>query len=633
MNEYRDVLIRGVHHLLAQQHPGGYWYAPMYSAASFEADDLLLREFLGIRKDAVTEMTARWLRHEQDADGSWADYHGGPGNLSVTVEAYLALRIAGDEQSAPHMTMAAAYCRKMGGIQACRTGTRLWLALLGQVTWESVPAILPEQLFTPSRSSLSMYSLAAWTRIALVPLSIVSAKRPVHPLPFTTHELDGDTRQPAGMVQRAFAASDRLMQRYQRRPLPWLRRRALRSSLDWLLRHQEADGSWFGVHIMTVFGILALRALGYAEAHPAMKAALARLEEFGVEEQLPAGPARRVALCPGHVWDTALAVIALADAGLPADHAAMARAADWLLSQEATTRGDWAISQPALAPGGWSFAADARGYPDFDDTAGVLRALQLAGRTTDSHQARRRGVAWLLGMQSRAGGWATYETGRVRFLSRLIASLPVNDFGPVLDPPCGGDLTGHVLETLGHEKLADSEQIKRAVQWLASIQEPDGSWYGRWGTNYVYGTSAAVVGLVRAGTDPREDLVRRAIGWLTQHQNPDGGWGEDCGSYAEPELRGHGPSTASQTAWGLLAFHAAEVEVGDPRVTRALDWLADQQAADGSWKEDEYTGVGHPGELFFRYPMYPQAFPLMAIGRYLRASSSSKKASREAVQS
>ncbi len=265
---------------------------------------------------------------------------------------------------------------------------------------------------------------------------------------------------------------------------------------------------------MTVFGILALHALGQGEAHPAMKAALARLEEFGVEEQLPAGPARRVALCPGHVWDTALAVIALADAGLPADHAAMARAANWLLSQEATTRGDWAISRPALAPGGWSFAADARGYPDFDDTAAVLRALQLAGRTTDSREARRRGAAWLLGLQSRAGGWATYETGRVRFLSRLIASLPVNDFGPVLDPPWGGDLTGHVLETLGHAQLADSDQVRRAAAWLASIQEPDGSWYGRWGANYVYGTSAAVVGLVRAGTDPRADLVRRAIGWL-----------------------------------------------------------------------------------------------------------------------
>ena len=633
MTEYREVLARGVDRLLAQQQPGGYWYAPMYSAASFEADDLLLREFLGIRTDAVTERTARWLRHQQNADGSWPDYHGGPGNLSVTVEAYLALRIAGDEPSAPHMTLAAAYCRTLGGISAARTGTRLWLALLGQIGWESVPAILPEQIFTPYRSALSMYSLAAWTRIALVPLSIVSAHRPVHPLPFTVRELDGDTRQPASLAQRAFAAADGLMRRYQRRPLPWLRRRALRSALDWLLHHQEADGSWFGVHIMTAFGILALHALGHGEAHPAMKAALARLDEFGVEEQLPAGPARRVALCPGHVWDTALAVIALADGGLPADHAAMERAASWLLSQEATSRGDWALSRPALAPGGWSFAADARGYPDFDDTAAVLRALQLAGRPADSDEARRRGAAWLLGLQSRAGGWATYETGRVRFLTRLIASLPVNDFGPVLDPPWGGDLTGHVLETLGHAQLADSDQVRRAAGWLASIQEPDGSWYGRWGVNYVYGTAAAVVGLVRAGTDPRAELVRRAIGWLAEHQNPDGGWGEDCGAYARPELRGRGPSTASQTAWSLLAFHAAEVEAADPRVTRALDWLAGRQAADGSWQEDEYTGVGHPGELFFRYPLYPQAFPLMAIGRYLTAGSSSEKASREAVQS
>ena len=626
MNEYRDVLTRGVRHLIEQQHPDGHWYAPMYSSAAIEADDLLLREILGIRTDAITEMTARWLRHEQGTDGSWPDYYGGPGNVSATIEAYLALRIAGDPPSAPHMTRAAGYCQRVGGIQKCRTGTKIWLALLGQAPWESVPVMAPEQLFTPSRFSLSVYGFAVWSRVALVPLTIVSSMRTVHPVPFAVPELNGDPGAIAAgppLATRAFAVADKVMQRYHRHPLPPLRRRALKLAEQWVLQHQEANGSWLSVHAQTVFGILALHSLGYTAAHPAMKAALAGFDEFGVVEQLPDGPARRIAVCPSHVWDTALAVMALADAGLPADHLALTRAAGWLLAQEAHVPGDWAIERPALAPGGWPFAAGGQGYPDFDDTAAVIRALQLveAGdRTADTERARHRGLAWLCGLQSRAGGWATYETGKVTRLSRLIAGLPFNDFGPVLDPPWGGDVTGHVLETLGHEGLAGSGHADRAIQWLVGAQEPDGSWYGRWGTNYVYGTGAAVTGLVTAGVDPSSKLVTRAIEWFSRHQNPDGGWGEDCRSYVDPAFKGQGTSTASQTAWGLLALQASGADASDSRVVRALDWLASRQAPDGSWAEDEWTGVAHPGELFFRYPMYPVAFPLMAIGRYVNAT-------------
>lgn len=626
MNEYRDVLTRGVDHLLGQQLPAGNWYMPMYSIAGIEADDLLLREILGIRTDEITEMTARWLRHEQSADGSWTDYTGGPGNLSFSIEVYLALRIAGDPPSAPHMMKAAEYCRKLGGIQKCRVGTRLWLALLGQLPWESVPVMAPEQLFTPARSSLSIYSFAVWSRVALVPLTIVSSMRLVHPVQFTVPELNGDPSAVAdhrSLGIRAFEVSNKVMQWYQRHPFRPLRRRALKRAEQWVLSHQESNGSWLAVHAQTTFGILALHSLGYTAADPAMKAALARFDEFGVVEQLPDGLARRVAVCPGHVWDSALAVIALADAGVSGDHPALTRAAGWLLAQEAHTPGDWAVERPGLAPSGWPFTAGAQGYPDFDDTAGVLRALQLVepgDRAADTEQARRRGLAWLLGLQSRAGGWATYETGKVSRLSRLVASLPFNDFGPVLDPPWGGDVTGHVLETLGYEGLGGSVQAGQAIQWLASNQEPDGSWYGRWGINYVYGTSAAVVGLVSAGVDPSSKLVTRAIEWFSRHQNPDGGWGEDCGSYLDPTLSGQGTSTASQTAWGLLALHASGASASDSRVVRALDWLASHQAPDGSWAEDEYTGVAHPGELFFRYPIYPVAFPIMAIGRYANAT-------------
>jgi squalene-hopene/tetraprenyl-beta-curcumene cyclase len=651
MSTYEAMLSCASDQLLARQRTDGSWFDPMRSNAGVEAEDLLIREFLGIRTDATTAITARWLRHTQDSAGFWADYPGGPGNLSITIEAYVALRLAGDTPDEPHMTRAAEYCRAMGGIARSRTGTRLWLALLGQVPWQSVPVMLPEQLFTPARSPLSIYGFAAWTRAALVPLTVISAHQPVRRLSFMTDELHADGTKGAGPIAaspvvRAIMASDKLMQRYQRHPFRPLRRNALRVAEQQLIHRQEYDGSWFGIHIITAFGAIALHALGYDTRHPVMKAAISRLDDFGVVDEIAGEPVRRVTLCPGHVWDTALAMIALADAGLPDDHPALAAAADWLLGQESHVRGDWALRRPGLAASGWPFTADACSSPDCDDTAGVIRALQRVrpadGRLRDRvEQARQRGIGWLLGLQSKEGGWATYDIGRVSRLSKMVARLPFNDFGPVLDPPWGGDLTGHVLEMLGHEGLGSTESASRARQWLAGTQENDGSWFGRWGTNHVYGTGAAIPGLIAAGTDPGSLTVTRAIQWLTDHQNPDGGWGESCQSYSDPKQRGRGVSTPSQTSWALLAFHAVGVEASDPRVTSALNWLAGGQTPDGGWDEEEFTGTGHPGELFFGYPMYSLTFPLMAIGRYVNkvpptfceARSSSKNASRETAHS
>jgi squalene-hopene/tetraprenyl-beta-curcumene cyclase len=633
MTDYATVLSRGMDHLLAQQHADGRWYGPMYSNCAMEADDLLLREFLGIRTPEITEATARWLRYQQGSDGAWVHSPGGPGNLSTTIEAYLALRIAGDEPNEPHMVRAAEYCRRSGGIRSSRTGTRFWLALFGQWPWSEVPVMLPEQLFVPARSPFSIYAFAGWSRIALVPLAIVCAHRPVCPLSFKVDELLGGSADIASSRRApgaaAFALVDKWLHRYERHPLRRLRGRALRASEQWLLKHQEADGTWLGVHPVSLFGVLALHAAGFAADDPVMKAALAGLDGFAVEASTPAGPARRIAACPGPVWDTALAVLALTDGGLPGDHEALQRAAGWLLEKEVRVPGDWAIRRPALTAGAWSFAPELNNYPDCDDSAAVILALQRVKFAPGSsaraqvEEASQRGVAWLLGMQSRAGGWATYDPGDVSRVTRAIANQPFNDYGPVIDPAWGGDLTGHVVETLGRQGLGADPRVIRGVRWLLDIQEKDGSWYGRWGTNYVYGTGAVVPALVAAGVVADSPAVVRAIQWLTEHQDPDGGWGEDCRSYDDSKWRGRGESTPSQTAWALLAFHAAGVAADDPRVRRGLDWLAEHQAADGGWEETVFTGVGHPGELFFGYPMYAEVFPLMAIGRYLAPPSGS----------
>ncbi|MGV9316822.1 squalene--hopene cyclase [Streptomyces sp. NPDC003691] len=641
MADYSAIISRGIDALLARQQSDGWWYGPMFSNVAMDADDLLLREFLGIRTPEVTEATARWLRDRQSADGSWPHSPGGPGNLSTTIEAYVALRVAGDDSRAPHMERAAHFVREAGGPAASRTGTRFWLALFGLGSWTDVPVMMPEQIFLPKRSPFSMYAFAGWSRIALPPLAIVCAHRPVRNPGFSAAELipygaePRRHRHPRRSVAGLFERTDSVvLQRYQRRPFGPLRRAALRAAEQWLLHHQERDGSWLAVHPVSLFGVLALHTAGYGREHPVMRAALGGLDGFAVPVDTAEGPARRIVACPGKVWDTALSVLALLDAGVPADRPAVRTAVDRLLDSEVRTRGDWAVPRPALEPGAWSFAPELTHYPDTDDTAAVLLALHRSARETGpaaaggaeppgAEPAGRvtaalgRGTGWLLGMQSDAGGWATYDPGNVPALSRAVSRLPFCDYGPVIDPPWGGDLTGHVLETMGELGLSGDPRVRRGVDWLLAEQAPSGAWYGRWGVHYLYGTGAAVPALVACGVAPGSEPVRRAVRWLTEHQNPDGGWGEDCRAYDAPEHHGRGDSTPSQTAWALLALHAARIPAGDERVRRGLDWLTEHQLDDGDWAEDVHTGVGHPGELFFGYPLYRLVFPLMAMGRYV----------------
>jgi squalene-hopene/tetraprenyl-beta-curcumene cyclase len=609
--DLREAVERGVERLRALQDPRGWWKGPLDTNVTMDAEDLLMREFLGIRTSRETEAAARWIRSQQRADGTWANFHGGPGDLSTTAEAYAALRLAGDEPDADHMGAAAAFVREGGGLEATRVFTRLWFALFGLWSWDDLPALPPEVILLPSRFPLNVYDFACWARQTIVPLTIVAAHRPSRPLPFGLDELRTGTRPAAvGPGLRSWPERltllDRVLHRYERRPLGALRRLALDRAEQWVVARQEADGSWGGIQPPWVYSLIALSVRGYAVDHPVMRAGLAGLDGFVIEED----GVRRLEACQSPVWDTALAAIALADAGVPADDDALVRAAEWLVAEEVRVGGDWCVRRPRLKPGGWAFEFANDGYPDVDDTAEVVMALRRLGR---GDEAAERGVAWMTGMQSADGGWAAFDADNTRALAR---ELPFCDFGEVIDPP-SADVTAHVVEALALEGRAGEEPARRGLRWLLDAQEADGSWFGRWGVNHVYGTGAAVPALAAAGVPLDDPVIRRAVAWLEHVQNPDGGWGEDPRSYRDPAWVGRGESTASQTAWALLALHAAGER--SAATERGLAWLAATQREDGAWDEPQYTGTGFPGDFYINYGLYRQVFPLMALGRFLES--------------
>ncbi len=602
------ALQRAVDRLRGLQHPDGWWKGELQTNVTMDAEDLLMREFLGIRTAEETAGAARWIRSQQRADGTWATFAGGPPDLSTTVEAWVALRLAGDAPADPHMTRAAAYVRAHGGVRAGRVFTRIWLALFGLHPWDQLPALPPEMVLLPRWAPLNVYDFACWARQTIVPLTVVASTRPVRPLPFGIPELEVPG-PPAVSGSRFWRLFDRVLHAYDRHPLPPLRRLAVRRALRWVLDRQEADGSWGGIQPPWVYSLLALEVTGSAGS-PAMAAGIAGLEGFLVREPTADGIVRRLEACQSPVWDTGLALIALRDAGVPADDPAVRRGADWLLGEEIGVTGDWAVRRPKLAPGGWAFEFANDGYPDIDDTAEVAMALRRSA-APGRDAAIARGLAWVLGMQSSDGGWAAFDADNT---SSLPARLPFCDFGAVTDPP-SADVTAHVVEALAAEGRAAEPACRRGVRWLLDAQEPDGSWFGRWGANHVYGTGAAVPALVAAGVPRSGSAVRRAVAWLEGTQQADGGWGEDLRSYRDPAWVGRGEPTASQTAWALLALLAAGER--SATVTRGVAWLVRHQRADGGWDEPQFTGTGFPGDFYINYHLYRLVFPVSALGRYL----------------
>ncbi|GLZ54290.1 squalene--hopene cyclase [Actinomycetospora sp. NBRC 106378] len=615
----REALDAAVAHLRGRQDPAGWWKGDLDTNVTMDAEDLLLRHVLGLSDPARTAGAARWIRSQQRADGTWATFHGGPGDLSTTVEAWVALRLAGDPADAPAMRRAAAFVRGQGGVERTRVFTRIWLALVGLWSWDDLPAMPPELIGLPTWFPLNVSDWACWARQTVVPLTVVATLRPATPVAFGIDEL----RVPQPPARRApllswsgfFERLDVALHAYgraaRRGPLAAVRRGAMRRAAEWILARQEADGGWGGIQPPWVYSVMALVLLGYPRDHPAVAAALAGLDGFTLVTDSDEGPVIRLEACQSPVWDTCLAVNALLDAGVAPDDPAVVAGATWLLDEQVTADGDWQVRRPTLPSGGWAFEFANDVYPDTDDTAEVVLALR---RTAHPDPARlraavERGVEWMAGMASADGGWGAFDADNVK---TLVTKLPFCDFGEVIDPP-SADVTAHVVEALA----AEGRDCTAGVRWLLDHQEADGSWFGRWGANHLYGTGGVVPALVAAGVDPSSGPVRRAVRWLHEHQNDDGGWGEDLRSYRDPAWIGRGASTPSQTAWALLALLAA----GDrgPVAERGVAWLVDHQRPDGGWDEDQFTGTGFPGDFYIAYHLYRVVFPVSALGRWVHA--------------
>jgi len=571
----------GAERLLSLQHPDGWWKAELESNATMIAEHLFLLHFLGLRDAETDRLLANELLARRRADGTWSIWFEGPADLSVTVEAYTALKLAGvDAGEATRQ-----YIRRSGGVARARIFTRAFLALIGQWPWRRLAHVPVELILLPANGPLSVYDFACWARQTMVSLSVVEALQPVRPSAIDLSEIGGR--------KTAAFGTPRLSQR---------RRRAISVAEHWVRARQEADGSWGGIQPPWVWSLIMLAALGHGFEDKTFARGLAGWERFLIRD----GDRLRPEACQSPIWDTALSVLALRAAGVPADDPRLQAAGSWLLGEEVTVRGDWAIRRPQLAPGGWSFEFDNDLYPDIDDTAVValaLRELELGD------EAVRRGLDWMVGMQSRSGGWGAFDADNEAL---WLYKLPICDFGKVTDEP-SADVTAHALETLGHESGYDSATAS-GLDWLLAEQEPDGSWFGRWGVNHLYGTGAAVPALEACGVSPEHPAIRRALAWLDSVQQPSGAFGEDILSYSDPARRGRGAPTPSQTAWALLAYVSGGAEKG-LSARRAAKYLCQTQGPNGDWDEQHYTGTGFPLDFMIGYHLYRLTFPLLALGR------------------
>jgi squalene-hopene/tetraprenyl-beta-curcumene cyclase len=596
-------------YLLSLQRPEGWWVGELESNVTMTAQWMLLLEFLGLRDEETTRRLSNELLARQRRDGLWSIYWEGEPDLPATLESYAALRLAGLSADDPRLGAARRFCEERGGIGAARVFTRMWLALLGLWDWDEIPEIPPELVLLPPWSPLSVYTFACWARQTMVALAVVRHYKPVHRIPTerACHELDlGPQPRPRSLLQ----VGDRLLARYHAQPFRPGREKALAYAERWIIDRQELDGSWGGIQPPWVWSIVALVCRGHGLDSPYVDRALAGWKRFLVAD----GDRLRPEACQSPVWDTGLALLGLRAAGVSAEEPALRRAADWLVAEEIRARGDWAVRLPGVEPGGWAFEYDNDLYPDIDDAAIVALALNEMGA---GRAAVQRAGRWMAAMQCSNGGWGAFDKDNE---AHWLYKLPFCDFGAVIDPP-SPDVTAHVLEFLAREPGFE-EPVRRGVAYLLREQEPDGSWFGRWGVNYVYGVGAVLPALRNAGLAPEHSAMRRAVAWLERVQNEDGGFGEDCRSYDPEEggraWRGRGVSTPSQTAWALLGFEAAGA-AGSAAAARAVAWLAANQRADGGWDEDYFTGTGFPRDFLINYHLYRVVWPVWALGRVRHA--------------
>jgi squalene-hopene/tetraprenyl-beta-curcumene cyclase len=645
----------GIKWLLVRQDPDGFWVGMLESNSCIEAQWILAMHFLGIRDDRKLDGMVASILNEQRPDGSWEVYHNAPGgDINSTVECYAALRAAGFSPEDEPVSRARAWILGRGGLSQTRVFTRYWLALIGEWPWQATPTLPPELICTPLWFPFNIYHFASWARATIIPLSVLSARRPIKPLP---PESRLDELFPEGRAafdyrltpkkrffswEGFFLMADRLLSRYVEFPIRPGRELAIRLCIEWIIKHQDADGAWGGIQPPWIYSLMALYTEGYGVDHPVVSKGVKALDAHWSYER-DGGLYIQASESP--IWDTVLTLQAFLDSGrLPENSPAMIRALNWLTQKQVTAPGDWQVKVSSASPGGWSFERANDSYPDVDDTAVAVlvlaRARNAFGDPAPIDHAIKRAVRWILALQSSNGGWASFDRDNT---NSLLTKLPFCDFGEVLDPPTV-DVTAHVVEALAHLGWTVRDTpVARALAFIKTAQEDDGSWFGRWGVNHIYGTAAVLPALAAIGENMTADYVLQACDWIAAHQNPDGGWGETPASYVDTSLRGIGDSTASQTAWALMALLATPTPRYHSVIQSGVDYLLHTQL-DGTWHEPQYTGTGFPGYgvgsrlqgdvhertvsirqglevsrgFMINYNLYRHYFPLMALSRALK---------------
>ncbi len=657
--------------LLERQQPDGHWVAELEGDTILESEYILLLAFLGQGTSERAREAAKYLLQHQAPDGSWGNFPGGPIDVSAAVKAYLALRIVGYAAEEPALVRGRQAILAAGGAEKINSFTRFYLAMLGLIPYSLCPAVPPELILVPDWAPFNIYEMSAWSRTIVVPLSLLWACQPVSKLPADIgidelyaspekqlpQQIRGvNTQGSSGWLNWAsfFRQVDTSWKFIERMNVKPLRKRALKLCERWILERLEESDGLGAIFPPIVWTIIGLRCLGYSDDSPVIRSQVAELEKLVIREN----EVVRLQPCLSPVWDTAITLIALRDAGVPRTDAAIQRGLDWLLSKEVRKPGDWSRSHPGLEPGGWYFEYRNEFYPDFDDTAMVLIAFgrclpeglgdtwqvdwqkaaatgraadataMLNGRAENAQSAvqgledayrllgpARRGANWLSAMQSRDGGWGAFDADNIR---EAFTKVPFADHNAMIDPS-SADISARILEAAASIGLDAREpwQLK-ALDYVWNDQQHDGAWFGRWGVNYIYGTWQVLQGLVKYGISPQDSRLQRGVQWLISKQQACGGWGETPATYDNPQLRGTGTPTASQTAWALLGLIAAG-RADSPAVTRGIQFLLDHQQPDGSWIEAEFTGTGFPRVFYLRYHYYRIYFPLMALSRYRAA--------------
>jgi squalene-hopene/tetraprenyl-beta-curcumene cyclase len=620
LERLEQAIERGANHLVSLQLEAGYWVGELEADTTLESDYIYYLHVLGKADPERIAKLANYVRRRQLSDGGWSIYPGGPSELNATCKAYFALKLAGDPLDSPHMVRAKETVHRLGGLEHTNSYVRFYLALVGAVGWDLVPAILPELMLLPNWFYLNIYEMSSWTRGIVIPMAILSAVRPDWRLPERAQvdELFCDiSRKKAAFDwsdqliswRNFFLALDRALKLYEKLPWKPLRERALREAKAWVLEHIERTEGLAAIYPAMMNSIFALMALGHGPNDPLTAREIREFSRFEIED----GDTIRMQPCVSPVWDTCIAMVALEEAGLPPDHPALVKSAEWILSKQVLGPGDWQVKNKDAEPGGWVFEFRNDFYPDVDDTAFVLMALQRVQFPEPKRMeaAVRRGIQWLLSMQNRDGGWGAFDRDNNK---AFLCNIPFADHNAMIDPSTA-DVTARVLECLGrYGWSADHPAVQRGLKFLLQDQCEDGSWFGRWGVNYVYGTSGVLRALETVSLTAK-DYCQRAVDWLRSVQKADGSFGESLRSYHEPATKGQGNSTASQTAWGLIGLLAG-ADTSDPAIQKAAAYLVEQQNADGSWSEDEFTGTGFPCVFYLKYHLYRNSFPLYALARF-----------------